>query len=328
MSDPRRYSQSVFFSDIPSAESGAPSFSTVDSFNGATLLFRNVAFRPGYWRANQRLTLTYGLRWDMDFAPSSIKGPNIAAVTGFNLTDLSKLALAPPGNEPFSTRFANLAPRFGMAYALRQISNLQTVVRGGLGIFYDLATSEAGNFVNGGYPFFAENFQSGGSFPLNPAAAAPPTITPDTLTASTLYAFDPKLNSPFTVEWNASLEQGLGAQQRLSATYVGASGRRLLQTAFVLSPNPNIGAANLVCNTASSNYNGLQMQFQRNLVDGLQLLASYTFSHSIDDSSAGSAGSFSNTYVPAKGAEANGASNFDIRHSSQAALRTIFRRRG
>src|ERR1700677_3305997 len=44
-------------------------------------------FAQDSWRVVPRLTLTYGLRWDVDFAPSSTSGPSLLAVTGFNLND-------------------------------------------------------------------------------------------------------------------------------------------------------------------------------------------------------------------------------------------------
>jgi hypothetical protein len=90
----------------------------------------------------------------------------------------------------------------------------------------------------------------------------------------------------------------------------------LLQTAYVVTPNPSFYSATLVGNTASSNYNALQLRFQRRLSNGLQALASYSWSHSIDDGSAGSSALGSNTYVPALGSRTNrGPSDFDIRHA-------------
>ncbi len=63
-------------------------------------------------------------------------------------------------------------------------------------------------------------------------------------------------------------------------------------------------------NTASSNYNGLQLSLRRN-VGALQLSASYTYSHSIDDAS--SAGDTS--FVDSNNLQLNRAnSNFDQRH--------------
>src|SRR5260370_501162 len=112
---------------------------------------------------------TYGLRWDVDFAPSSAKGASISAVTGFNLSDLSQLALAPTGTRAFTTRYGNVAPRLGVAYQLSQSQDRATVVRGGFGVFYDLAISEVGNLLlQTGYPFKAMRSCSSPSNPSCP----------------------------------------------------------------------------------------------------------------------------------------------------------------
>ncbi len=59
-----------------------------------------------------------------------------------------------------------------------------------------------------------------------------------------LYAFDPAVKLPYTLEWNVAVEQALGMRQTISASYIGAVGRRLLQTASVIfPPNSNFGSA-------------------------------------------------------------------------------------
>jgi hypothetical protein len=233
------------------------------------------------------------------------------------------LALGPAGTPPFHTAYGNLAPRLGFAYQLPQSQVLQTVIRGGLGVFYDLATSQVGStIVNAGYPFSAANNEFG-TYPLSSSAAAPPAITPAGLSncCGALIAFDPHLQLPYTLQWNVAIEQGLGQQQSVSASYIGSSGSRLLQTGFVSVPNPNLYAAMLVGNTAHSNYNALQLQFQRRLSHGLQVLASYTWSHSIDDASAGSNQISGNAFAPGLGANANrGPSDFDIRNAFSAGV--------
>ena len=50
----------------------------------------------------------------------------------------------------------------------------------------------------------------------------------------------------------------------------------------ILNPNPNFGQVTLTDNSATSNYQALQVKFERRLSQGLQALASYTWSHSID----------------------------------------------
>ena len=63
----------------------------------------------------------------MDFVPSSIRGPGFNAVTGFDLSNLSNLALAPAGTPPYDTAYGNVAPRIGLAYQVSQNPNRQTV---------------------------------------------------------------------------------------------------------------------------------------------------------------------------------------------------------
>jgi outer membrane receptor protein involved in Fe transport len=318
--DPRLYWQVAAFLNLASAEQGTPFFTRIISNVASSFLFQNLgAFAQDTWKVNPRLTLTYGLRWDVDFAPSSERGPNLLAVTGYDLRDLSQLALSPAGTAPFHTRFGNIAPRVGLAYSPFPASKWPTILRGGFGVFYDLATSEFGTLVAGGnYPFSASKLTLGGSFPLDSASAAPPPIVAGNLACcgNALTAFDPNLQLPRVLQWNAALEQGLGDEQSLTMSYVGSSGQRLLQTTYIYNPNPDFAAAELVGNTATSSYHALQLRYQRRLTDGLQALASYSWSHSIDNASAGSNFFGSNTYVPSLGAQANrGPSDFDVRHA-------------
>jgi hypothetical protein len=316
------YDQEVLFRNIPSLAAGQVFLRFLTSSRNGNMLFHNLGvFAQDTWRVVPRLTLTYGARWDVDFAPSS--APNLLAVTGFDLDDLSNLALAPAGTKPFETRYDNIAPRVGLAYELRQSPRWQTVVRTGFGVFYDLATSEAGNNISSAaYPFGALGFGLGGDFPLTPANAAPPAIDISSLASNTLYAYDPHLRLPYTLQWNLALEQALGVQQSLSVSYVGSAGRRLIQTARINSPNSNFVQAQLVTNAATSDYDALQLQFQRRVSQGLQVLASYTWSHSIDSASAGSVyGNQANALIPGIDPIQNrGPSDFDIRQSVSLGL--------
>jgi hypothetical protein len=319
---PYGYLQDVFFRDIPSAQTGTLDFALTASNLNATFLFQNLgAYAQDTWKIAPRLTMTYGLRWDVDFVPDSLDGPRFPAVTGFSLNNLSNLAFAPAGTPPYKTTFDNIAPRVGVAYQLSERADRQTVLRAGFGLFYDMATSEMGNLLGqASYPFGAEAFPSG-SFPLSPAIAAAPAIVPPSASnRGTLSAVDPKLQLPYTLEWNVTLEQALGKKQTASVSYLGAGGRRLLQTADVIGPNPSLSTATLVTNEGSSDYNALQVQFQRRMDRGLQILASYTFSHSIDTGSAGSIYDAPNALVPSAVSANRGSSDFDIRDTFSAAL--------
>jgi hypothetical protein len=317
---PPGYKQDAYFSDVPSAENGTLSLTYLESDLSSALLFRNLGlYGQDTWRATPRVTVTYGLRWDVDFVPKSLNGPNIAAVTGFNPTDLANVGLAPAGTPPFSTQYGNVAPRIGLAYQVHQGREFQTVLRGGFGLFYDLATSEIGNTLAFGYPFAGALCCPGGTFPLSPDSAAPPLVSAPNPTSPPQFNFvDPNLKAPHTLEWNVALEQELGKNQVISATYIGAVGRRLLQSGYAVSPNPSIAVAEFVTNGATSEYNALQAQFQRRLVRGLQVLSSYTWSHSIDTGSAGSLALSSNNYLPSSANR--GPSDFDVRNAFSAGL--------
>ena len=319
---PAAYSQFPIFLDVPSAETGDSFAAFIDASHSVTLLFREFgAFAQDTWRVSSRLTLTYGLRWDVDFAPSALNGPSIPAVSGFNLTNLSGLSIAPPGTPPFKTNYGSVAPRLGIAYQINQSPNWGLVLRGGFGVFYDLVSSETGNVVGQGYPpFGSSNTVYGDTFPYSPAESAPLPIA-STGVLGQLYAYNPNLKQPYTLQWNVALQQALSSNQSISATYVGATGRRLLQSFSIFNPPSNpIVAGFFIDNTATSDYDALQVQFQRRLSHGLQALVSYAWAHSIDDGSAGSFGVLSNAGIPGLTNVNRGPSDFDIRNTLSAAL--------
>jgi hypothetical protein len=312
------YAMVPLFPDIPSLEAGNTSLTFVENFAPDTFLFHNLSFfGQDTWRVNPRLTLTYGLRWDMDFAPTTESAPGFAAVTGFSYSDVSNLALAPSGTRIFGTRYGSFAPRIGAAYQISQRPDHSLVFRGGFGVFYDMVSTEAFDIdVLVAYPFFGSKAVADTPFPTLPSVAAPAPIVPPDAAQGTLVGFDPHLNVPYTLEWSAALEQGLGKDQTLTVSYIGSSGRRLLATEALTSPNANYVSADLIGNAGTSSYNALQGQFQRRLSKGLQAIGSFTWSHSIDD---GSYGAYTNGGFASVNLN-KGDSDYDVRRAFSAAL--------
>jgi len=326
---PTTYSQQALFSDIPSAEAGTANQGASVSFSlPVTLLFRNLgAFAQDAWHIMPRLTMTYGLRWDVDFVPSSLSGPDLLAVTGFDVADLSNLALAPAGTPLYKTNWGDFAPRIGLAYQISQSQSWLTVFRGGFGVFYDLASSEVGTTAGSGYsayPFGSVAVRQS-NFPFSPTDAAPaPILPPSASSPGFLFSFNPRLELPYTLQWNVAVEQALGKQQTMNVSYVGAAGRRLVQTAGISFSNPfdppYLLYTQLVTNAATADYDALQLQFQRRLSRGLQGLASYSWSHSLDTASGGSVGNVSNALAALNSKINRGASDFDVRNALSIAL--------
>jgi hypothetical protein len=197
--------------------------------------------------------------------------------------------------------------------------NWATVLRGGFGIFYDLGSGSLGG-VAADFPYSAVNVIVSAPLPLTGANATPPIIT-TSLPVGTINVADPHLKLPRTYEWNGALEQSLGKSQIFSLTYVGAVGRDLFRVTNLVNPNANFGFVGVTDNSANSNYNAMQIKFERRLSQGLQALASYTWSHSIDIASTDAFANYLNT--PSLVANPNidrGNSDFDIRHAFTAGL--------
>jgi len=242
-------------------------------------------------------------------------GKPLYAVTG--IFDSTQFGLAPAGTPLWHTRFDNFASRVGAAFQV----NPETVLRGGFGRYYDLGYGGglAGTMVN--FPYNPLNLVSTPTpFDFaNPAFLPPPlTLVPN---GNTLYinAIDPNLKVPSTYEWNIAIQHGLGANQSVSATYVGARGKNLLREDTIVSP---VGYQTLAIRNADwSNYNALQLQLQRRMAQGLQVLASYTFGRSTDTGSADTGrGIQTDSLSKVNVASDLGPSDFDVRNSFSAAV--------
>jgi hypothetical protein len=158
-------------------------------------------------------------------------------------------------------------------------------------------------------------------FPVDAAtlmSTPQPSPVPSASSTSQVFGFDPNLKLPYALQWNGSVDQGLGQNQTMTLSCVGSIGDRLL-LARQLYPNlfgnplfPTASALYLYAtmNGSSSSYNALQAQYRRAPWHGLQMLTSYTWSHAIDDST-------SNFTLMSL---LRGNSSYDIRHNLQAAI--------
>jgi Carboxypeptidase regulatory-like domain/TonB dependent receptor len=273
-------------------------------------IYTNLSvFAQDEWRPSSRITLSMGLRWEVNPAPGAANGNLPYTVQG---NSLSTLSLAPQGTPLWNTSWFNLAPRLGIAYVLRNTSGHETVVRGGGGVFFDTG-QQLGSYGYEGPGFSAYNFALSGAFPFPVTEVSPAIVNPPVApyTSSTIFAFPSHLQLPFTLQRSASIEQGLGKSQALTVTYVGASGRRLLQFNEVDASafNPNFGTIIFARNGVTSDYDALQVQVQRRLSRGLQVLGSYTWSHAIDYGS-------QNASLP----YLRGNSDYDVRQNFSSAL--------
>jgi hypothetical protein len=200
------------------------------------------------------------------------------------------------------------------------------VFRAGYGIFYDqgaLATGE-GLYFNAPYFDFNLYFPLQG-LPLLLNDPFPQTF-PFGLPSSAL-AFQRDFRTPYVQQWNFGIQQQVGKNRIVEIAYVGAKGTKLLAARDINQPNPSpqqpnprpdqqFADINILESRADSTYHSLQGRFQQRLTTGLSVLASYTWSKSLDDAS----NFFSSAGDPNFPQDSNnvraerGRSNFDLRH--------------
>ena len=287
---------------------------TATTRSPASVRFKALSlYAQDTWKAARRLTVTYGLRWELAPAPEALGSTTLASWS--NVADPALLTLAPPRTPLWGTTYSNFAPRLGIAYALTPDADF--VLRLGGGVFYDLGV---GSSVVGFFPNSAAARFSGQQLPVaDPTPLLPAlSLQPPYPNAAT-YGFSPELKLPRSYQWNLAIEKSFRSQHVVSATYLGQAGRKLLRQAALFQPNANFaGDFLLTTNEALSNYHALQIQYRRPLAARLQAILNYTWSHSLDSASNDGVAGLSNALILAT--NDYGPSDFDVRHSFSGAV--------
>ena len=250
------------------------------------------------WKVTDKLTFTYGIRYEHTFDP-----PPPSANPAYPLT-----------GAPLHTSSFNLMPRIGIAYQL----NSKTVIRGGLGTFYArLVGGILDDVYTGNGIYQISDSLSNAALiaqgPVFPNALASP-LTTITQGASTLDVLSPKLKTPYSEQATVSIERALAKDMVLTVSGIFSRGVNLWGTqdinapglgapfTYTISggpagvpstyttqvytgarPNPAFGAIYQQTNGVSSAYNALVASFDKRFAHGFQASASYTWSHEIDD---------------------------------------------
>jgi len=275
--------------------------------------------RMGYfvqdtWRVTPKLTLTYGLRWDVWFPDYSL---NAGQGGRYDVTTNTVLipgvgGISKSGNA--QTQWKNFSPRIGIAYAI----NSKTVIRTGFGRGYSQGVFgwTFNNIAADIYPSIVnQNIQQSSPYqPVFPLTTAPPPIVYPAIPSngrlllpggvSTSY-IPANLKMPYVDQWNLTVERQIVGDFNLSIGYVGNIGRHL-NGGFNLNaavPGPGSLDANRPlfnlfaqrygitgfnqsilnkCDCTSSNYNALQVQGTKRFSQAYSIQASFTWSKAMD----------------------------------------------
>jgi hypothetical protein len=273
------------------------------------------------------LKLNLGLRYELDTVPTEING-RFSPIVG--LGNIATATLGPPGTPVHNGVHDNFAPRLGFAYQLT--SDAKTVLRGAAGIFYDLPTVNATQLAFGP-PFKITNFVAGTAGGGTVTVPIDPSLLVTTITGMPPFGsallYDPThFRTPFAYEYNLNLQRQIGRNTVIQASYIGSLGRHLIRVQPLnlidpstgMAPNPNFsaGALDLIETDAISDYNAFQANVSQRLFHGLELIASYTWAHSLDDISNNTGTSINSSYTgsnPYNFHAEYASSDFDIRHN-------------
>ncbi|MCC6589968.1 MAG: TonB-dependent receptor [Bryobacterales bacterium] len=241
------------------------------------------------WRVTGRLTVNIGLRYELNTPP--VDRYDRAYVYDQAVGGTARVGTAGVPRGAYAADRNNVAPRVGLAYALRP----GTIVRAGYGVYYDQSALAPGEGLYFNPPLFDFRlYVSSAQFPLmlqDPFPANYPFPSPPSATA-----FQRDLKTAYMQHWNWNIQQSLGNGRVVEMGYVGSKGTHLVSardinqpgpsvTQFPLRPNPRFDDVNIIESRASSNYHSLQTRFQQRFSRGLSALGTYTFGKSIDDAS-------------------------------------------
>jgi Carboxypeptidase regulatory-like domain/TonB-dependent Receptor Plug Domain len=298
-----------FFSRQAMVDNLASNIAITKSEPASPILNQFSAFAQDEWRASKALTLSMGIRWEVNPPPRGRRGMDAYTAIG-DIDSPATLRLAPRGTPLWNTSWFNLAPRFGAAWMIDGQPGREMIVRAGAGVFFDTATRPALSAFDA-MGFTTTSYVKNAPLPIIPAQLDFSTTPAPPSTNSTVFAFPSHLQLPFSMQWNIGLENALGKNQALTISYVAAHGDRLLQEQRknVSQLNPSFGDVSFFPDGVTSNYQALQIKFQRSISPGVQALASYTWAHSLDYGS-------TDPLYPLT----HGNSDLDVRHNLEAAI--------
>jgi len=243
------------------------------------------------FRIAPKLTLNAGLRYEWN-------RPAVDADDRFTYFDTERNELLDAGEGPlgragYRNDLNNFAPRLGLSWN----PLTRTVVRAGYGIYYDVTILEANSGLYFNPPYFDLRIYFPSQTQLLTLENAFPQGAGFTPQAS-VNAIEPNYRTGYAQQWNAGVEQELGAGLLLRASYIGAKGSKLLRRRDLNQPAPGPGDidarrpipgfANVVQfeSGSSSIYHSGVVSVERRFGQGLLFSGAYTWAKSIDDVSA------------------------------------------
>jgi hypothetical protein len=283
-------------------------------FNRGLRKWVAAGYAQDEWRLTPRLTLNYGLRYEINTPYTDIRNRMNAWAPGqqSKVEPNAPAGLLFPGDAGVPAGIAavdyhEFMPRVGLAWD--PLGNGRTTVRAGYGIFYDGYTNGVGGPLQAAASAlpWTQAYQLGGpglnfSNPYN--GNTPPFTNGTFVNPATVLTVQSGLLPPYSQNWNFSIEHVLGRDYLLDVRYVGNKGTHLPRfieaNPSIFGPGATTGNANqrreycagsdscafasvgLIAGNSSSTYHALQVSLSRQLTRNFGFQVSYWWSKSLD----------------------------------------------
>ncbi len=271
---------------------GLPTLAIHSQYTGPQTLRTAItgAYVQDDWKVARNLTLNLGLRYD--FESPATDPTNRMATFDFQTGNVVQVGTNGTSRSGTKASPNDFAPRVGFAWT--PIEKL--VVRGGYGIYYDQGMFEVNSALYYNPPYFTISVY----FPTeqslltlqNPFAKSNGYVPP-----AALSIISPNFVPGYVQQWNFNVQREFSAGV-LTVAYSASKGTHLPRSLDINQPDspsplpisdraPYPQYSNILMTESGGNseYQSLQVSFNRRLAKGLSVLAAYTFSKSIDDTS-------------------------------------------
>jgi len=312
----------------------------IDTIKGSVEEWRDGFFALDNWQVSPKLTLNYGLRYDLPLGATSLNGygrmlnADQTALIPYSSATSGAAYKPTPGFEFTPAQLDNFGPRLGMDF--RATNRL--VLRAGLGFYYNPNQLNTYTLMTANYPFSAAvTYNTTTANPMtfdNPTpgqgSASPVAGIPGTY----VFAYTPEQNmkTQRTYQWNGDVGYSLWSGAAFEAQYQGSRSLHLDRSFYNNQPLHPVNTSLISLNSQRPNqlwgdirtfqedgwasYNALTIVLRQRTYHGLSGQVGYTWAHDLDlspDSNAG--GTLSQQYNPAAD---YGNADWDVRNRVSA----------
>ncbi len=268
-------------------------------------------FAQDSFKITPRLTVNYGLRYE--YQNPWTEAHNFMSNYDLASGNILLAGRAGASNGLINSRKDELSPRFGFAWSF----DPKTVVRAGLAIFFSPENDGREDFLTKNIPWAQQatytdwvyngpvsgpsapwEYQLDSGVARSTAINIPSSgiIVPSTLTNGTLettYAVKPTIKTGTTGSYNLAVERQLSRTTSLDVALVGSLSHHLSYEVGDINANPatqtdglinsSLGKIQYLTDAGASNYNSMQVKLTRQATRNVSFLASYTYSHNLDN---------------------------------------------